>query len=942
MKYILLLCLLFIYTLPSVAQEFIIKFQSAGAGGTTPSQAANGTLTHYGVVGSAVSQGSGNNNQAGFFFANIDYRPATQASGITVTAYSVNSISLSWTNGNGARRVVVAHMGSAVNANPVDGTSYTANAVFGSGSQIGTGNYVIFDSGTGNSVTVTGLLPAAVYHFKIFEYNGKYGTNDVNVVYQLGTGTNNPISHTTRAVEPTTQATALNFSDITATTMNGSFTGATGSPEGYIVFRRQGAVPTGVPVDGTTYSVGSTMGNGTVVYNGSSTIFSSTGLTAGRVYHYAVYAYNGSGLSINYFTTNPLQEQKITLPAIPPQPSDSDVNIGTFRMHWTAMEGAEGYQIQVSRNAGFTNMVSGYNPKEIIGGNQTQHLLENLSTSTYYYRVQAVNSSGGSGYSPHRDVFVSGVPGGNDITIGYTDTGRPAMFSQSISVTVTGGSGDKEVAVYWRGIRDNEFTAKAMTQVGTSNTYQTTIDGSIPDEMGMEYFVQAADNTATVRTLNTQESSLNDYLYKPVPVNTSIPNLPVGGKASDYRLISIPYSVSPNNTGIVFSALGAYDKTKWRLLNWNGSAYVDNPSTIAVGQGYWFNARQQHTVTLGEGTVSKNNQATPFALQLKQGWNMVATPYPFTIPWDDVLEYNANPAVGDYFVFNGTSYATSNNLEPWKGGFVHADAVTNLIIPVVFPASGGRKGIEEQFNALPGEGNWLLPLTVKQGELQNNLPAFGMHEEAAAGKDRFDAVALPRFMEYIDLTTEHPESFSPYFMRDVVPPQQRYFWPFTLDASGKESVTLQWDHESIGQSKAQLLLYDVEAGRLVDMRTQGAYTPPNANHRKLQFIFSTDELHIRNSELSKAYPNPFTKEVNLPAYLHASDGHATVTVNIISATGTIVYRQKITTSSKELVQPVWNGMDQSGNPVTPGVYIYKIIFTSGNKSYASQGKILKL
>ncbi|HET9052934.1 MAG TPA: hypothetical protein VFM90_02095, partial [Cyclobacteriaceae bacterium] len=339
---------------------------------------------------------------------------------------------------------------------------------------------------------------------------------------------------------------------------------------------------------------------------------------------------------------------------------------------------------------------------------------------------------------------------------------------------------------------------------------------------------------------------------------------------------------------------------------------------------------------------SKNNQATPFILQLKQGWNMVAAPYPFTINWDDVLEYNANPAVGDYHVFNGTGYAASNSLEAWKGGFVYADAAINLTIPVVFPPSGGRKNLREQFTALPGEGNWLLPLTLKQGTFENTLTGFGMHEEAEESKDRFDAVSLPRFIEYVDLTTTRPESFSPYFMRDVVSPQPQYVWRFTLDASGKEPVTLQWNHESIQQSKAQLLLYDAQAARLVDMRTQGEYTVPNASNRQLQFIFSTDELHGSNSELGKAYPNPFTKEVNLPAYLHTSNGQATVIVNIINPAGIVVYRQIRTTSSKELMQPVWNGTDQSGNRVAPGVYIYKVIFTSNKRSYLHQGKLIKL
>jgi len=65
--------------------------------------------------------------------------------------------------------------GSAVDANPVDNAAYTANNFFGSGTQLGTGNYVVFD-GVGSSVTVTGLSGNTTYHFAVFEYNA-FGAN---------------------------------------------------------------------------------------------------------------------------------------------------------------------------------------------------------------------------------------------------------------------------------------------------------------------------------------------------------------------------------------------------------------------------------------------------------------------------------------------------------------------------------------------------------------------------------------------------------------------------------------------------------------------------------------------------------------------------------------------------------------------------------------------
>jgi hypothetical protein len=59
---------------------------------------------------------------------------------------------------------------SAVDASPVNNAAYAANSFFGSGTQLGTGNYVVYD-GTGSSVLVTGLASSTFYHFAVFEYN---------------------------------------------------------------------------------------------------------------------------------------------------------------------------------------------------------------------------------------------------------------------------------------------------------------------------------------------------------------------------------------------------------------------------------------------------------------------------------------------------------------------------------------------------------------------------------------------------------------------------------------------------------------------------------------------------------------------------------------------------------------------------------------------------
>ncbi|MFL6230597.1 MAG: DNA/RNA non-specific endonuclease [Pyrinomonadaceae bacterium] len=112
--------------------------------------------------------------------------PTVQASNVTFSNVGSNSLTVGWTNGNGASRLVLAKQGSPVDAAPADGTAYTANNAFGSGTQIGAGNFVVF-AGAGSSVNVTNLSPSTTYYFAVFEFNGS-GSSTNYLVTSPATG----------------------------------------------------------------------------------------------------------------------------------------------------------------------------------------------------------------------------------------------------------------------------------------------------------------------------------------------------------------------------------------------------------------------------------------------------------------------------------------------------------------------------------------------------------------------------------------------------------------------------------------------------------------------------------------------------------------------------------------------------------------------------------
>lgn len=99
------------------------------------------------------------------------YTEPSAASNVSFSLVTNNSMTVSWDNGNGGGRIVVMKQGGAVAGTPSDGTNYTANAVFHSGSTIASGEYVVY-AGSGNSVTVSGLGRGTTYYVAVFEYAG--------------------------------------------------------------------------------------------------------------------------------------------------------------------------------------------------------------------------------------------------------------------------------------------------------------------------------------------------------------------------------------------------------------------------------------------------------------------------------------------------------------------------------------------------------------------------------------------------------------------------------------------------------------------------------------------------------------------------------------------------------------------------------------------------
>ena len=372
-------------------------------------------------------------------------RPSTDPSALTLGGVTASQMTLGWTKGNGANCLVVARAGSAVSWSPSEGEAYTGNNDFTAATDQGSGNKVVY-SGSATSVAVNNLSAATTYYFKVFGYNGDSGSNNY---YTAGSPA--VTNRSTLAAEPGSQASNIVFSSIGQGQMTANWTSGNGAARIAVV--KSGSAP-GAPTDGVAYSVGDSVGGGTVAYagTGSSTVLSN--LSASTVYYLEVFEYNGSGATANYNanTANNNPSSQSTTTARPTQnPTSltfSSIGSTSLTVNWSGGDGSSNIVVMKDGSALAGDPVDGtsYAASTVLGsgaalgGGSVVYVGGSGSVSvtglqaghTYYVNVYALNGSGGT------ESYLTTSPTSSSQA---TTLPAPSTAATSITISSLGASG---------------------------------------------------------------------------------------------------------------------------------------------------------------------------------------------------------------------------------------------------------------------------------------------------------------------------------------------------------------------------------------------------------------------------------------------------------------------------------------------------------------------
>lgn len=341
--------------------------------------------------------------------------PTVQATAATVVGTGTTTATVTWTRGNGGSVIVLMKAGSAVDSNPVNNTSYSASSAFGTGTQIGTGNRVIF-LGAGTSVAVTALTAGTTYHVAVYELNG--------------TGSNVTFNTTSPAVANGPTITSAPSTPTFASVTSTGFTVNWGTVTGAASYR----------LDLSTDSGFSTFVSGYNDLSVATTSQAVTGLSANTTYFARVRAVN----SASQASANSTSASQLTSNLSAPVAAAATLVTSTgFTANWSAVTGATDYRVDVYRGGTTDLIISEY--LEGSGNNKYVEIYNGTSftvdLSNYQLNLYANGAS-----TPTNSNTLSGTlaPGA---TVVYANSGATAYGGASTVVTAANFNGDDAIAL---------------------------------------------------------------------------------------------------------------------------------------------------------------------------------------------------------------------------------------------------------------------------------------------------------------------------------------------------------------------------------------------------------------------------------------------------------------------------------------------------------------
>lgn len=331
--------------------------------------------------------------------------PTAQPTNLVSSSITNVTAQISFTTANPAPQnyLVVRSTNAALTSNPINGTIYSVDDNLGDGTVVAITN--------SNTINLTGLAASTTYYIFIFSVNNACTGGPLYLVTSPLQGNLTTLSGPIQCVAPTNSPTNLTFSNISTSSITGSFTATTADE--YVIIRTTNATFTGNLSNGTTYNGGQLIGNGMVVTRTSGTTFTTNGLNNGTTYYFFVFPLNRLNCNNGpvYKTTAVLTGNATTI-SLPTcvTPSSQPTQLQLYASnnfvsgYFTPTASADGYLVvralttplttNPSNGINYTAGTTLGNGTIVYNGNSIGFIDVGLTSSTsYHYFIFAKNSN---------------------------------------------------------------------------------------------------------------------------------------------------------------------------------------------------------------------------------------------------------------------------------------------------------------------------------------------------------------------------------------------------------------------------------------------------------------------------------------------------------------------------------------------------------------------
>ena len=548
----------------------------------------------------------------------------------------------------------------------------------------------------------------------------------------------------------------------------------------------------------------------------------------------------------------------------------------------------------------------------------------------------------------------------------------PSLFpdleieSTSLSFEIqenTGRLKTAETALWWRlggqsnsdyrsDLLDIEETEKFNIKKGNVTISKPLGEGA---SRGIEYYVRVVDEAGneTIIDKNPSDNRIDPYSLR-YRVE-SLSGVVFDGEdevKNSHRIISVPMELDDESIGNTLSLILGKDvekpeKTQWRLFDWDNTTqsleeFFPGKSTMggfSVGKAFWLVVRSAKvSLEIGNSTTIPTDQ--PFEdILLKRGWNLVGTPFNFTIPWENIKVGTSSARIAglEFYDFNSdydsgvneqkrgawSNKFPSIGMKPWHGYAVWSpnDNTRLSILPSEERNSSGK--------IVDSPYEWSMEIAVDAYHSFDGNNRLGVHADAREQKDVFDEFEPPAIGEYVagyfvSVDQENPDTKYTSDIRGNI--DNGSVWHFNVENSLKNSrIKLRFEKIESVPSAYSLMLIDLDNYEFSDLRKSQEYEFVGSQMNRFKIVIGPDdfvdseksEVLPISSTITRNYPNPFNATTSIFFQIARAEY---VRMNIYDVTG-----QRVKTLINDRINPgrhsiVWNGTNDNGNEVGSGVY----------------------